>query len=42
MHGDEHGLSEALDQHAHEIWELMQEPKTHVYIAGLQKPVGCV
>lgn len=37
MHSDEHGLSEALDQHARAIWELMQDGKTHVYLAGLHK-----
>ena len=37
MHGEEHGLGEVLEQNAHDIWELMQAPKTHVYLAGLQK-----
>jgi ferredoxin--NADP+ reductase len=31
------GLSEVLEDNAGAIWELMQEPKTHVYIAGLPK-----
>ena len=35
MHGDEHGLGQVLEENAHEIWEFMQDPKTHVYIAGL-------
>jgi ferredoxin--NADP+ reductase len=26
-----------LEEHAQQIWEFMQDPKTHVYIAGLSK-----
>lgn len=37
VHGEEHGLGEVLEENAQEIWELMQDPKTHVYIAGLSK-----
>jgi ferredoxin--NADP+ reductase len=35
--GDEHGLDRVLEENAQEIWGLMQDPKTHVYIAGLSK-----
>jgi ferredoxin--NADP+ reductase len=37
MHGEETGLSHVLEDNAKEIWELIQDPKTHVYIAGLSK-----
>ncbi len=35
--GEQHGLSQVLEDNAQAIWDLMQEPKTHVYIAGLSK-----
>jgi ferredoxin--NADP+ reductase len=31
------GLSQVLEDNAAEIWELIQDPKTHVYLAGLPK-----
>ena len=37
MDREDTGLSELLENNAEAIWELMQEPKTHVYIAGLPK-----
>jgi ferredoxin--NADP+ reductase len=35
-HGDS-GLTNVLDNNAHEIWELMQDPHTRVFIAGLAR-----
>lgn len=35
-HGDS-GLTNVLDNNAHEIWELMQDKHTHVFIAGLAR-----
>ena len=35
--GEESGLGRVLEENAQAIWELMQDPKTHVYIAGLSK-----
>lgn len=37
IHREETGLDNVLQENAKEIWELMQDPKTHVYIAGLPK-----
>jgi ferredoxin--NADP+ reductase len=37
MDREDTGLSEVLENNAGAIWELMQDPKTHVYIAGLPK-----
>jgi len=37
VHGEEHGLGQVLEENAQQIWDLMQDPKTHVYIAGLSK-----
>ncbi len=37
VNGDEDGLGQVLDANAQEIWELMQDVNTHVYIAGLPK-----
>ena len=37
MDREDTGLSEVLENNAEAIWELMQDPKTHVYIAGLPK-----
>ena len=37
MDREDTGLSEVLEDNAEAIWELMQEPKTQVYIAGLPK-----
>lgn len=31
------GLGQVLDENAQAIWDLIQEPKTYVYIAGLPK-----
>ncbi|MGF1643902.1 MAG: oxidoreductase [Thiotrichales bacterium] len=30
-------LSHGIDTHAQEIWALLQDPKTHVYLAGMKK-----
>jgi ferredoxin--NADP+ reductase len=30
-------LERKLEENATEVWELMQDPKTHVYVAGLRK-----
>ena len=35
MHVDD-GLHNVLEENAVDIWELMQDPKTHVYLAGLE------
>lgn len=35
MHDEEHGLGDVLAENAEAIWTLIQDPKTHVYIAGL-------
>ena len=35
MHADD-GLHNVLEENATGIWELMQDPKTHVYLAGLE------
>jgi ferredoxin--NADP+ reductase len=37
MHQDEDGLHDVLSDNAEEIWQLMQDPQTHVYLAGLEK-----
>ena len=37
MHHEDDGLHNVLSENAEEIWELMQDPKTHVYLAGLQR-----
>ncbi len=34
---EEEGLEQSLRDNAEEIWELMQQPNSHVYLAGLQK-----
>jgi ferredoxin--NADP+ reductase len=36
--GDEgDALGQGIEDHAKEIWKLIQSPKTHVYLAGLKK-----
>ena len=37
MDREDTGLGEVVENNAEAIWELMQDPKTHVYIAGLPK-----
>jgi len=37
MNKEGNGLSQLLEDNAQEIWTLMQDPKTHVYLAGLPK-----
>ena len=37
MNREDTGLSQVLEDNAETIWELMQDPKTHVYLAGLPK-----
>jgi ferredoxin--NADP+ reductase len=34
---EEEGLERSLQENAEEIWTLMQQPESHVYLAGLQK-----
>jgi ferredoxin--NADP+ reductase len=34
---DPTALSNKLEMNASEVWELMQDPKTHVYVAGLRR-----
>ncbi|MGB5260167.1 MAG: FAD-binding oxidoreductase [Gammaproteobacteria bacterium] len=34
---EDSGLTSVLDKNAHEIWDLMQDPLTHVFIAGLAR-----
>ncbi|MCP3866982.1 MAG: oxidoreductase [Gammaproteobacteria bacterium] len=35
---DPTALGNKLEENATEVWELIQDPKTHVYVAGLRKP----
>jgi ferredoxin--NADP+ reductase len=35
--GEDTGLGKVLEENAQAIWQLIQEPKTHVYVAGLPK-----
>jgi ferredoxin--NADP+ reductase len=35
--GAEAGLERTLDEHAQEAWELVQDPNTYVYVAGLER-----
>ena len=37
MHHEDDGLHDVLSENAEEIWELIQDPKTHVYLAGLER-----
>jgi len=37
MSKDDDGLGDLLDENAEEIWQLIQEPNTHVYVAGLEQ-----
>jgi ferredoxin--NADP+ reductase len=37
MHHEDDGLHDVLSENAEEIWQLMQDPKTHVYLAGLER-----
>ncbi len=37
MDHEDDGLHDVLSENAEEIWELIQDPKTHVYLAGLEK-----
>ena len=37
MDREDTGLGNILDEHAQQIWELMQDPQTHVYIAGMAR-----
>jgi ferredoxin--NADP+ reductase len=30
-------LGNKLEENAAEVWELMQDPKTYIYVAGLRK-----
>jgi ferredoxin--NADP+ reductase len=37
MQQDSDGLGDVLEQNAEKIWELIQDSKTHVYLAGLPR-----
>jgi ferredoxin--NADP+ reductase len=37
MSNEDDGLNDVLKENADEIWELVQQPNTHVYLAGLGK-----
>lgn len=37
MSQDDDGLHHLLSENAEDIWQLIQHPKTHVYLAGLEK-----
>ncbi len=37
MSREDDGLDHLLSENAEEIWELVQDPKTHVYLAGLSR-----
>lgn len=37
MDKEDDGLSDVLKDNAHEICEMLQDPKTHLYLAGLEK-----
>jgi len=37
MNQDGDGLHDVLSENAEEIWTLLQDPNTHVYLAGLEK-----
>jgi ferredoxin--NADP+ reductase len=36
MNREDEGLDNVLSEHAGQIWTMMQEPNTHVYLAGLE------
>lgn len=40
--GDEHGLQHTLEENAAEAWALVQDPNTHVYLAGLTKTLDAL
>jgi len=37
MQLEDNSLHDILQENARDTWELMQDPKTHLYIAGLAK-----
>ena len=37
MSKDDDGLDNVLTENAEEIWQLLEQPKTHVYLAGMPK-----
>lgn len=37
LNGEESGLGQVLEENAQATWELIQDPRTHVYLAGLPK-----
>ena len=37
LQGEEGGLSQVLEEKAEAVWEMIQQPKTHLYLAGLTK-----
>lgn len=37
IRSDEQALEQSLDDHAHEVWDLVQQPNTYVFLAGLDK-----
>ncbi len=40
MSHEDDGLNDVLSQNAEEIWHLVQQPNTHVYLAGLDKTLS--
>ncbi|MBF0263949.1 MAG: oxidoreductase [Gammaproteobacteria bacterium] len=39
MNNEDHGLGDVLEENIHTIWELLEQPNTYVYIAGLENTV---
>jgi ferredoxin--NADP+ reductase len=39
IHGEDSGLTHVLEENARQIWELIQNPLTRIYICGLSKMV---
>jgi ferredoxin--NADP+ reductase len=35
--GPEAGLARTIEENAHEVWELVQDPNTYVFVAGLDR-----
>ena len=35
--GDEAGLSQSIEAHGREVWDLVQDPNTYVFVAGLDR-----
>jgi ferredoxin--NADP+ reductase len=37
IRSDEQALEQSLDDHSHEVWDLVQQSNTYVFLAGLDK-----